>query len=196
MKKLLILLLCWPALQLAAQKVPAWEKNFDYVDECICGLSKVGKDGKVGYVNNKGEVVIKLEYAEGLTFHDGVTAVRKETKWMYIDSNGVAITEAIYEDALPFSNGFAAVAKGGQFGFINTKGKVVIPYQFSNARSFSEGLAPAANAKGFWGYIDIVGNWMIKPQYDFTDSFENGEARVMKGDKVFWINKDNNKLHE
>ncbi|MFM2360197.1 MAG: hypothetical protein RLY16_2190, partial [Bacteroidota bacterium] len=62
MKQLLLLLLMWPVLSLQAQKTPAWEKNYDFVDECICGLSKVGKAGMVGYVDKKGEVLIALEY--------------------------------------------------------------------------------------------------------------------------------------
>lgn len=90
----------------------------------------------------------------------------------------------------------AAVSKGGLYGYINKTGTIIIPLAFSNARNFTEGLAPAANAKGFWGYIDEKGNWVIKPVYDFTDNFEKGEARVMKGQKIMYIDKDNKLLHE
>ena len=50
--------------------------------------------------------------------------------------------------------------------------------------------------KIYGGYIDDKGKMVINPQYDFADSFGNGEARVMKGDKVFYIDKDNKVLHE
>jgi len=66
----------------------------------------------------------------------------------------------------------AAVFKDGLYIFINTTGTIIISLTFSNARSFTEGLAPAANAKGFCGYIDHKGSWVIKPTYDFTDNFE------------------------
>ena len=59
MKKLLLLLFIFPALGLQSQK---WEKNYDFVDQCICGLSKVGKAGKIGYVDKQGNEIIKLEY--------------------------------------------------------------------------------------------------------------------------------------
>jgi hypothetical protein len=72
---------------------------------------------------------------------------------------------------------------------------MVITPAFSTARKFSEGLAPASNAKGYWGYIDKKGEWVIKPAYDFTDNFENGEARVMKDQKMFYIDKQNKVLH-
>jgi hypothetical protein len=193
MKKLLLLILIFPALASYSQN---WEKKYDYVDNCVCGLSQVKKDGKVGYVNKKGIEIIKPQYDDGLTFNEGYTAVQKGTKWLYLDSTGKAITEAVYEEALNFSNGLAAVARNNHYGFINTAGEVVIPLEFSNAHPFSEGLAPAANAKSQWGYIDTKGNWVIAPMYDYTDSFTNGEARVMKDSKVFYIDKKNNKLHE
>ncbi|MEP7144377.1 MAG: WG repeat-containing protein [Ferruginibacter sp.] len=193
MKKLLMLVLFLPVLAGYSQK---WEKNYDYVDDCICGLSKVQKNGKVGYVNKSGVEVVKPEYNEGLTFHEGYTAVKQGAKWLYLDSTGKTITAANFDDAAGFSNGMAAVAKNNLYGFININGEIVIPFEFSNARSFGEGLAPAANAKGYWGFIDKKGNWVIKPVYHFADSFENGEARVMKGDKVWYIDKENKVMHE
>jgi hypothetical protein len=82
------------------------------------------------------------------------------------------------------------------YGYINIAGEVVIPFEFSNAHPFSEGLALAANAKGLWGYIDMKGNSIINPTYDYIDSFVSGEARVMADGKMFYIDKKNNKLHE
>ena len=99
-------------------------------------------------------------------------------------------------DALSFENGLAVVSKDGLYGFINHRGNIVISCQFENARNFSEGLAPVTNAKGFWGYIDKNGNWVIKAQYDYADSFVNEEARIIKGSKVFYINKDNKIIRE
>ena len=193
MKKLLLLLLFFPVLNCISQN---WEKNYDYVDNCICGLSKVKKDNKVGYVNKDGVEIVKLQYDEGLTFNEGYAAVRKGSKWLFIDSMGKAITAAIFDDALSFSEGRAAVAKADLYGFINTTGELEIPYAYSNAHGFTEGLAPASNSKGFWGFIDNKGTWVIMPMYDYTDNFANGEARVIKNNKVFYIDKKNKVLHE
>ena len=193
MKKILILMLLFPALGSYAQK---WEKNYDYVDNCLCGLSKVRKNDKIGYVSKDGVEIIKLQYDDGLTFEEGYAAVKKGAKWQYLDSTGKEITEAIFDDAMSFSNGLAPVSKNSMYGFINSSGEVVIPIEFSNARGFTEGLAPASNAKGYWGFINLKGEWAIKPIYHFANSFEGGEARVMKGDKVLYIDKTNKVLHE
>ncbi len=193
MKKILLLLLLFPVLNSYSQK---WEKNYDFVDNCVCGLSKVKKNGLIGYVDDKGKEVIKLQYQEGLTFTEGYVAVRLESKWLFLDSTGKAITETIYDDAMSFKNGLAAVAKNNLYGFIDTSGRVVIPLTFSNARSFSEELAPAANTKGIWGYINTKGEWIINPAYDFADNFDNGEARVMKDQKMFYIDSKNKLIHQ
>ncbi len=193
MKNILLLAFIFPLAGVNAQK---WEKNYDYVDNCVCGLAKVKKDGKVGYVNKLGVEIIKPQYEEGLTYNEGYTAVKAGSKWRYLDSTGKSITGADYDDAYNFSSGLAVVAKNNQFGFINTAGVTVIPLSFSNAHSFAEGLAAAANERGLWGFIDNKGSWLIKPMYAFANNFENGEARVMKGDKLFYIDRDNKTVRE
>lgn len=188
MKKILLLLLLFPVLGSYSQK---WEKNYDFVDNCVCGLSKVKKNGKIGYVDKQGIEVVKLQYHEGLTFSEGYVAVRMGSKWLFLDSTGKAITETIYDDAMSLKNGLAVVAKNNLHGFIDISGRLAIPLTFSNARSFSEDLAPAANTKGIWGYINAKGEWIINPAYDFTDNFDNGEARVMKEQKMYYIDRKN-----
>jgi hypothetical protein len=193
MKRLLLLLIFPLPFYSHSQK---WAKNFDFVDQCICGLSKVGKDHKIGYADADGKVLIPVMYDEGLTFSEGYTAVQIEGKWIFFDSTGKQLSDVRYEDAQNFHNGYAAVMKNGHYGYIDASGKVVIDFQFNNARDFSEGLAPIANARNQWGYIDNKGQTIISPQYDFADSFNKGEAYVMKDSKTFYIDRQNKILHQ
>jgi len=34
-----------------AANAQQWAKQYDFVDDCICGMAKVGKNGKFGFVN-------------------------------------------------------------------------------------------------------------------------------------------------
>ena len=77
MKTCLLLIFLIPALPAYSQK---WEKNFDYVDNCVCRLAKVKKAGKVGYVDKDGKEIIKLQYDDGLTFEEGYTSVKAKSK--------------------------------------------------------------------------------------------------------------------
>jgi len=193
MKRLLLLLVLTSSVSAYAQK---WAKQYDFVDQCICGLSIAGKNNKIGYVNEAGTVIIPLLYDEGLTFSEGYTAVRIGTVWTYFDSTGKKMSDEQFNDAQSFHNGMAAVMKNKRYGYIDTKGSTVINYQFSNARAFAEGVAPVENEKGLWGYINTKGEYVIMPEYTFADSFDNHEARIIKGNETYYIDKDNKKLHE
>jgi hypothetical protein len=174
----------------------AWTKKYDHVDECICGLSLVGKDKKHGFVDKNGKLVVPLIYDEALTFSEGMAAVMQNFKWGYIDSTGKTIVELQYNEAMSFHDGLAVVAKEGKYGFIDKKGEIVIPIEFNSARGFSEGLAAVMNQKGKWGYIDASGKMIIPFKFGFADVFTEGIARVMETGTMYYIDKNGVKVKE
>ncbi|MBK8953170.1 MAG: WG repeat-containing protein [Chitinophagaceae bacterium] len=111
----------------------SWTKQYDYVDECSCGLSLVGKGDKKGFVNKEGTLVIPLIYDEALTFAEGYAAVKKDGKWGYLDSTGKVFIEPLYTEAMSFYNGKAVVSKGNYYGYIDNEGKTVIPIIYESA---------------------------------------------------------------
>jgi hypothetical protein len=129
MKKLLLYpVIVMLTLEAAAQK---WTKEYEFVNEVFCGLSLVEKNGKQGYVNKDGKVIIPLTFDEGMNFSEDRAAVRKEGKWGFIDTAGKEITKIQYTEVYSFSEGKAVVAVGESFGFIDTAGALVIPMRFS-----------------------------------------------------------------
>ena len=91
-----------------------WAKQYDYVDDCICGLAKVSKANKYGYVDQKGNLIVPLIYDEALTFNEGKAAVKKENRWGYLDNTGKVVVEPYYEDAGSFHDSLAYVKKTGK----------------------------------------------------------------------------------
>jgi len=168
----------------------SWTKQYDYVDNCICGLSKVSKGNLYGYVDKEGKLVVPLIYDDAISFSEGFAAVHKNGKWGFIDSTGKVVAEPQYEEVSSFYEGMAAVRKQNKFGFIDVTMKVVIPFEFEIARRFSEGLAPVCNEKGLWGYIDKKGKLSLNYRYNFADLFANGKARVMKDGLFIVIDKE------
>ncbi len=91
----------------------------DYPSE---GLFRIINQGKIGFANLKGEVVIEPYFSAVLPFHGGLAAfcegcsMEKEGEYMRWTK--------------------------GQWGFINQKGEIVIPAQFNRViRDFRNGLA-------------------------------------------------------
>lgn len=54
-------------------------------------------------------------------------------------------------------------------------------------------LIPLKNTNEKYGYIDTLGHWVITPQYDDANLFEEGFAAVCKNDSCFYINKEGQK---
>ena len=69
-----------------------------------------------------------------------------------------------------------------RYYYINIEGNVVFePTGVLMAGRFSEGLAPAKTKIG-WGYINTQGDFVIEPQFEAANPFENGFAAVRVGE--------------
>jgi len=126
-------------------------------------------DGKWGFINNRGQIVIDFIYDDVKPFSEGLAAVRLDNKWGYIKKNGEFAIPPQYVDADSFSEGLAAVnmtagaLKSPKYGFINKEGALVIDYEFLKVGRFSEGLAYVnLKAHKLFGSEAILGYIQLK----------------------------------
>jgi hypothetical protein len=100
-------------------------------------LFRFVRDGKAGYINSSGKVVVQPTLPSGDNsggeFHEGLIAVKDETGYRYMDRSGAVV--------------------------FRTDAWLVF--------DFSEGLAPASRYSNIpnWGFIDRTGRFVIAPQY-------------------------------
>lgn len=159
------------------------------------GLAPVQKNGKYGYIDSNGKVVIPLQYDWCDKFSEDLGQVWKNEKLGYIDRTGkMVLSLQDYSGASSFSEGLAAVRgsnEDGKCGYIDRTGKLVIPLQYDDADDFSEGLAAVTEEKISWksGYIDCTGKVVIPLQYDEAHPFSEGLAVVRKGEKYGYIDR-------
>ena len=137
-----------------------------------------------GFIDKKGNLIIKPKFNVACDFSEGLAAVRKYNKkyFGYINKKGKYVIKPKFNLAMSFSEGLAAVMIKDKWGYINKEGKVVIEPKFDtgyyyNLYYFSEGLA-AVQFNGKWGYINKEGNWIVKPQFIEAYPFSEGLARV------------------
>lgn len=114
------------------------------------------KEGKYGFLNTQGRIIIPCVYDEVKNYNDGLAWVCKDSKWGCIDILGNIVIPFVYSDCLDFKENLAAVKKDGKYGYIDKKGVVVIPFIYSNAGDFIGGIARVSK-NGEIGLVDKKG---------------------------------------
>ena len=103
-------------------------------------LFPVEKDGKWGFIDNTGKLVIPLEFESAREFHEGLALVAKGKQKSFIDTSGRVVIKPQFDLVDDFSEGLAAVnigqtrianigliGKPGKWGYIDKTGKLAIP---------------------------------------------------------------------
>lgn len=143
------------------------------------GLVPFASNGKAGYMNQQGAIVIAPQFDEAWKFSEGLAAVRKGYQWGFIDRTGAFVIPLQFTTRPDdFSDGLAVThTETGLNGFIDRTGAVVIQPQPYFVSSFSEGLAAIA-VNGKYGFIDKTGTTVIQPQFEQVRAFSDGLAAV------------------
>ncbi len=170
--------------------ISTWGKGFSE------GLAKVSVNGKVGFINRNGKLVIPAKLRDAGSFRDGLAPFEaSNNKWGFIDKAGRIAIPATYDWAISFNEGLALVQLGKLWGYINRDGKYVVQPKFEEAESFSEGFAAigyydkdlewmaAYPRKGRWvrRFINKAGKWAIEGSFDtISRGFDGGMAIVSR----------------
>jgi len=122
------------------------------------------QNGKMGYVDADGNVIIEPTFVAAHRFSDGLACARKNDLYGYIDKSGEWVIQPRFQYPNDFSEGLAGVRlDGNKWGFIDRTGQEVMPAKFSWVyNSFRHGLAEVV-VDGKLGYIDTKGEWVWKP---------------------------------
>jgi len=139
---------------------------------------QVEKDGKTGFRDLEGNIVIEPKFDMAEMFSEGLSAVEIGKKWGYIDTTGNYVLQPKYEYAGSFHNGLASFRANDKYGFLNRQWQEVIKPQFEWVDEFSEDLCVVRSDKDKYGYIDIAGKLIVNFQFQFANKFENERAKV------------------
>lgn len=90
------------------------------------GLASAKKDGKWGYIDKKGNVVIDFIYEKANDFSEGLASVGKDGKAGYINAKGEVVVDFVYRSTYTFTNGYGVIRDGSYYGVIDKVGNVII----------------------------------------------------------------------
>jgi hypothetical protein len=152
----------------------------------------IKQDGKYGYIDKTGTIVIPPAFENTMGFREGLAATKLDGKYGYIDMKGDWVIKPTFEFTYMFSEGLAMVRIGKKYAWVNRSGEVVIEPQDFDAveNGFREGrLAVKKGVK--WGFIDSKGKLVIPFQFEKVSAFNGGVAQVVsEGHQHHWIDLD------
>jgi hypothetical protein len=147
-----------------------------------------------GYIDLKGNFVIKPQFEEAFDFSEGMAIVKTNDTGAYqiINNKGQVIKTLpadIFLESKKFSSGLLKFEKNGRYGFFDKTGNIAIQPKFEEVTDFYEGLARVKtfsieNNKTLYGYINTKGDLIIKPNesilpcHEEKGDFVNGYAII------------------
>jgi hypothetical protein len=122
------------------------------------------ENGKWGYKDNTGKVIITAIYDNARTYSDdGLARVSKDGKWGYVDFEGNEVIALKFDSVDPMKNGLARIKQEGKWGWIDKTGKVIIEAKYDSTSIFENGFAIVNSGGAYDSQGVFVGGkwWMI-----------------------------------
>lgn len=163
------------------------DPEYDWAEEFSEGMAVVRKDGKYGYIDISGRLVIPFRFNEAGTFSSGLAPVRLYGKYGYVNKQGEMAIPFKYDWADSFSEGLAAVRLYGKVAYIGSDDKSIIPFKLDAGKPFEDGIAEVMT-DGRIMYMDKVGN-IYEDMADAFKSFSGFARHYIEGKVNVWQKK-------
>ena len=141
------------------------------------GLAAVLKDDKIGFINEKNEVVIPFQYEytedrnmykHSYLFHNGHCAMANtKGKYGVIDNTGKWAIKPTYDEIwAPQDWGYRVIVNDGKYGILDSTCNIVYLVEYDNINILSDGFI--LNKDGRKWQVDLSGNIIQPFIYDGT----------------------------
>lgn len=161
------------------------------------GLAEVQQNGKLGFIDKIGKVIIPMIYEKIYNYRlesDGLLYVIKDNKRGIVEKTGKVIIPVIYDQlSYGFSDGLTNAKKDTKWGYIDKLGNEVIPFHYEEAEAVKEGLMKVKQ-NGKWGFIDTMGITVIPIKYDKAFDFSEDVVALVKDGKCGFVDKNNREI--
>lgn len=177
-------------LDMIQSSTPPWvELNMRFINLYSAKI-KTLKGDKWGFIDNKGNFVIKPIFDYAYDFQDnGLAIVEINDVFGIINTFGNYLVVPKYNYINQFSEGRAVALENRQSKVIDESGRILNTKNYDFIGNFTNGRALAANfnkeGKYFYGYLDRQGNEVIPLQFEFASDFVDGKAVVKIKDNEF-----------
>lgn len=136
------------------------------------------ENGKVGYIDTTGKVVIKARFAQAGDFSEGLAPARLEGLYGFIDVNGNYVIPPKYDFANSFKEGFAIVYVDSIPMYIDKKGNIPFITKHKRLFDFERGIAKVETYDSGFALINKRGNTIVSGAKKFSLIDSSGIYKV------------------
>lgn len=134
-------------------------------------LIPYNSEGKIGFKDTTGKVVINANHKYPDDFYDGLLAARIDKKYGYIDTTGKTVIPFLYDQATTFYKGFAVVQINNAVFIIDKKGKEIKKLKYNSIVISKDDVAIVKLNGKIGTIVKSTGKELIPPIYDGTSRF-------------------------
>ncbi len=129
-------------------------------------LFAVRRNGRFGYINASGDIIVEIRYDNAIRFSDGLGCLIDGDLTHVVDQTGaILLSLKGVEPVGSFCSGYLVAVRGGKFGIFNKRGKVVVDFIFDliSTNIYKE-IANAVLQNQF-GLLHTSGDWVSKSEW-------------------------------
>lgn len=150
--------------------------------------SIVQKQQKYGLLDEKGIVILELNYELIDYLGDNLYVVQKGKQLKVANNKGVIVTKNNYEKVGQISNTLISISKNNKWGYINKEGIEIIKPQFEEVKNCERNYC-LVKSKSKWGTVDKTGKIKTSLDYDEVEKKE-GKLYLTKNGTSFLMDKN------
>ncbi len=162
--------------------------RYDTVSYFNEGLAAICIQGKWGFINPYGKLVIPCSYDSADNFSGGLCLVKRGLKLGYINKSGKEMIPCEFDELAWAADNLIWVKQKDKYGLYHTSGQLLSAPRFDGVNYFREERAWVQKGDK-WGFINKEGVMLISPKYDWGEPFNEGMAAVRLEEGSGYVNK-------
>jgi len=143
------------------------------------GLIGMKRNGKYGFVDSKGRLVIANRYENIGEFHEGMAQIMLLSKWGYINRDEQIMVQPTYDKAENFYFGLAIVTSNNKVGVINKKGESILSLKYDSIKRTPDNHY-VLSINLLKGLADEAGRLTIEPRFEQLMVTKSGMVLVSR----------------
>lgn len=151
-------------------------------------------DGRWGFVDSDGKIVVAPIYNSVEDFREGRAVVHTDSGFGLIDVDGVEVVDPIWDELSYDGSHLCYVERDGVCGVVDRMGRQIVAPEWDWTGEFSRGMLLVEKDQKY-GFVDMNGEIAIAIELDNATSFDdNGYATITFQGAEYQIDTDRNRV--